>query len=63
MVLRYRIHLEQRGYVPATINLRLAAVRRIAYAAGAAGLPSPELAAGNRLVKACREQMFDSATG
>jgi hypothetical protein len=30
VVLRYRIHLEQRGYAPATINLRLAAVRRIA---------------------------------
>jgi hypothetical protein len=25
-VLRYRIHLEQRKYAPATINLRLAAV-------------------------------------
>ena len=24
VVLRYRIHLEQRGYAPATINLRLA---------------------------------------
>jgi hypothetical protein len=31
VVLRYRIHLEQRGYAPATFNLRLAAVRRIAY--------------------------------
>jgi hypothetical protein len=28
VVLRYRIHLEQRHYAPATINLRLAAVRR-----------------------------------
>ncbi len=28
VVLRHRIHLEQRGYAPATINLRLAAVRR-----------------------------------
>jgi len=33
VVLRYRIHLEQRKYAPATINLRLAAVRRIAYEA------------------------------
>src|SRR5919204_4239974 len=34
VVLRYRIHLEQRrAYAPATINLRLAAVRRIAYEA------------------------------
>jgi hypothetical protein len=30
VVLRYRIHLEQGGYAPATINLRLAAVRRVA---------------------------------
>src|ERR1700704_1945451 len=33
VVLLYRIYLEQRGYAPATINLRLAAVRRIAYEA------------------------------
>src|SRR5829696_5422102 len=30
VVLRYRIHLDQRGYARATINLRLAAVRRVA---------------------------------
>src|SRR5919106_1885127 len=51
VVLRYRIHLEQRGYAPATINLRLAAVRRVAYEAADAGLLSPELAAGIRRVK------------
>lgn len=38
VVLRYRIHLEQRQYAPATINLRLAAVRRVAYEAADAGL-------------------------
>ena len=38
VVLRYRIHLEQRGYAPATINLRLAAVRRIAYEAADSGV-------------------------
>src|SRR5260221_5507055 len=54
VVLRYRIHLEQRGYAPATINLRLAAVRRIAYEAADAGLLSPELAAGIRRVKRVR---------
>src|SRR5262245_17210703 len=54
VVLRYRIHLEQRGYAPATINLRLAAVRRIAYEAADAGLLSPELAAGIRRFKGAR---------
>jgi integrase len=54
VVLRYRIHLEQRGDAPATINLRLAAVRRIAYEAADAGLLSPELAAGIRRVKGVR---------
>jgi site-specific recombinase XerD len=47
-------HLEQRGYAPATINLRLAAVRRIAYEAADAGVLSPELAAGIRRVKGVR---------
>jgi integrase len=54
VVLRYRIHLDQRGYAPATINLRLAAVRRVAYEAADAGLLSPELAAGIRCVKGVR---------
>src|SRR5580704_8797239 len=54
VVLRYRIHLEQRHYAPATINLRLAAVRRVAYEAADAGLLSPELAAGIRRVKGAR---------
>ena len=53
-MLRYRIHLEQDKYAPATINLRLAAVRRIAYEAADAGLLSPELAAGIRRVKGVR---------
>src|SRR5687767_8514353 len=54
VVLRYRISLEQRQYAPSTINLRLAAVRRIAYEAADAGLLSPELAAGIRRVKGLR---------
>ena len=53
-MLRYRIHLEQRGYAPATINLRLAAVRRVVYEAADVGLLSPELAAGSRRVKGVR---------
>jgi hypothetical protein len=48
------IHLEQRHYAPATISLRLAAVRRVAYEAADAGLLSPELAAGIRRVKGVR---------
>jgi hypothetical protein len=54
VVLRYRIHLEHRHYAPATIKLRLAAVRRVAYEAADAGLLSPELAAGIRRVKGVR---------
>jgi integrase len=54
VVLRYRIHLEQRGFAPVTMNLRLAAVRRVAYEAADAGLLSPELAAGIRRVKGVR---------
>ena len=53
-MLRYRISLEQKQYAPATINLRLAAVRRIAYEAADSGLLSPELAAGIRRVKGVR---------
>ncbi|MCC6367067.1 MAG: PD40 domain-containing protein [Bryobacterales bacterium] len=48
VVLRYRIHLEQKLYAPATSNLRLAAVRRVAYEAADSGLLSPELGAGIR---------------
>src|SRR5213595_3980003 len=54
VVLRYRIHLEQKLYAPSTINLRLAAVRRIAFEAADSGLLSPELAAGIRRVKGVR---------
>jgi hypothetical protein len=39
--LRYRVYLEHKQYAPTTINLRLAAVRRIAYEASASGLLSP----------------------
>jgi len=54
VVLRYRIHLEQKQYAPATINLRLAAVRRVACEAADSGLLSPELAAGIRRVRGVR---------
>jgi site-specific recombinase XerD len=51
VVTRYRISLEQAHYASSTINLRLAAVRRLAYEAADAGLLSPDLAAGIRRVK------------
>jgi len=54
VVLRYRIYLEQKQYALTTINLRLAAVRRVAYEAADSGLLSPELAAGIRRVKGVR---------
>ena len=61
VVLRYRISLEQKEYAPSTINLRLAAVRRIAYEAADSGLLSPELAAGIRRVKGVRRCMRRSS--
>jgi integrase len=54
VVLRYRIYLEQKPYAPTTINLRLAAIRRVAFEAADSGLLSPELAAGIRRVKGVR---------
>src|SRR6202161_1496694 len=54
VVLRYRFFLEQKNLAPATINVRLAAVRRLAYEASDSGLLSPELAAGIRRVKGAK---------
>ena len=54
VVLRYRLDLEGRRLAPATINLRLAAVRRLAYEAADTGLLSPELAAGIQRVKGAK---------
>ena len=54
VVLRYRLELEARRLAPATINLRLAAVRRLAFEAADTGLLSPELAAGIARVKGAK---------
>ena len=54
VVLRYRIYLEQKNLAASTINVRLAAVRRLAYEAADNGLLSPELAAGIRRVKGAK---------
>ena len=55
VVTRYRIHLEDQLLAPGTINVRLAAVRRLAYEAADTGLLSPELAAGIRRVKGAKK--------
>jgi hypothetical protein len=55
VVLRYRAHLESRRLAPGTINLRLGAVRRLAYEAADCGLLSPDLAAGIRRVKGVKK--------
>jgi site-specific recombinase XerD len=54
-VTRYRIHLEDKSLAPGTINVRLAAVRRLAYEAADTGLLSPDLAAGIRRVKGAKK--------
>ncbi len=54
VVTRYRIALEQHPSAPSTINLRLAAMRRLAYEASDCGLLSPDLAAGIRRVRGVR---------
>jgi site-specific recombinase XerD len=54
VVTRYCISLEQRHYASNTINLRLAAVRRLAYEAADCGLLSADLAAGIRRVKGAK---------
>jgi site-specific recombinase XerD len=55
VVLRYRSHLESRQLAPGTINLRLGAVRRLAYEAADYGLLSADLAAGIRRVKGVKK--------
>jgi site-specific recombinase XerD len=55
IVLRYRIHLESRHLAPGAINLRLGAVRRLAFEASDCGLLSPDLAAGIRRVKGVKK--------
>jgi site-specific recombinase XerD len=55
VVTRFRTHLEERHLAPATINVRLAAVRRLAYEAADSGLLSPDLAAGIRRVKGAKK--------
>jgi hypothetical protein len=67
VVLRYRLDLEGRRLSPATVNLRLVAVRRLAYEAADTGLLRPDLAAGIRRVKGAKRvgvlgQLVDCGT-
>ena len=55
VVTRFRIHLEDQQLAPGTINVRLAAVCRLAYEAADTGLLSPDLAAGIRRVKGSKK--------
>src|SRR5579864_1213136 len=55
VMVRYRMHLESRHLAPGTINLRLGAVRRLAYEAADCGLLSADLAAGIRRVKGVKK--------
>src|SRR5258707_6856009 len=55
VVLRYRSHLESGQLAPGTINLRLGAVRRLAYEASDCGLLSADLAAGIRRGKGVKK--------
>src|SRR5215469_879584 len=55
VVVRYRMHLESRHLAPGTINLRLGAIRRLAYEAADCGLLSADLAVGIRRVKGVKK--------
>jgi hypothetical protein len=55
VVTRYRMQLEARCLAAATINQRLAAVRRLAYEASDCGLLSADLAAGIQRVKGAKQ--------
>src|SRR5215475_13615826 len=55
VVRRYRAHLESRQLAPGTVNLRLGAVRRLAYEAADRGLLSADVAAGIRRVKGVKK--------
>ncbi len=55
VVLRYRLRLESMRLAASTINVRLAAVRRLATEAADSGLLSPDLIAGIRRVRGVKQ--------
>jgi integrase len=56
VVQEYRAHLEAQGLAPSTVNVRLAAVRKLAAEAADNGLLAPELAAGIAKVKGAKRR-------
>ena len=56
LVQEYRAHLEWQDLAPSTINVRLAAVRKLATEAADNGLLAPELAAGIAKVKGAKRR-------
>src|SRR6202048_1292030 len=56
----YRFFLEQKNLAPSTIDVRLAAVRRLAHEAADSGLLSPELAADISRGKGVKQLGFRS---
>jgi hypothetical protein len=63
VVTRYRIALEQKHYAPSTINLRLAAVRRLAYEASDSGLLAPTWRLESAVSKESAASELGSVTG
>jgi len=55
VVLRYRLRLENMRLAASTINVRLAAVRRLATEATDSGMLSPDLIAGIRRVRGVKQ--------
>ena len=55
VVLRYRLYLEGLHLAPNTINVRLTAIRRLAYEAADSGLLSADMVAGIRRVRGVKQ--------
>ncbi len=62
VVLRYRMYLESRNLAPGTANLRLGAVRRLAYEAADCERLSADLAAGIRHLKGVKKAGSKAST-
>ena len=63
VVLRYRIELESRRLAPSSINLRLAAVRRLAYEARRYRAPQPRTGGGHPSREGGQTDRRGSGTG